>query len=211
MEKIANVTVRPCQQSKFIKPLTIDYTQNGIQKAWDAIDVHNSVAILTFNKTREQFVFVKQFRPAVYLKDVTTHKDEDGVERVDTDKFPGSMGLCLELCAGILDKSHSAQETAQLELMEECGYKVPLDSIQKITTFRGGVGSSGSLQTLFYAEVTDAMQVGKGGGLAEEGEMIEVVHMSVEEGQKLIFDETVNRPSGLLFGLMWFFSTKWQK
>ena len=56
--------------------------------------------------------------------------------RVDTDKYPGTLGLCLELCAGLIDKNHSAQETAQMELMEECGYKVPLDHIQRVTSYR---------------------------------------------------------------------------
>ncbi|KAL8594374.1 hypothetical protein ACOMHN_032961 [Nucella lapillus] len=211
MEKITNVTVRPCLKSKFIEPLTVDYCQNGIQKAWDTLRVHDSVAILTFNTTKKEFVFVRQFRPAVYINCASTDQDESGTVRVDTDRYPGSLGLCLELCAGLMDKDRSAQETAQMELEEECGYKVPLDSIQKITSFRSGVGSTGSQQVLFYAEVTDKMREGKGGGLEEEGEMIEVVHMPVEEGRKLIFDETVNRPSGLLFALQWFFVTKWQK
>ena len=55
---------------------------------------------------------------------------------MDTDKYPGTLGLCLELCAGLIDKNHSAQETAQMELMEECGYKVPLDHIQRVTSYR---------------------------------------------------------------------------
>ena len=55
---------------------------------------------------------------------------------MDTDKYPGTLGLTLELCAGLIDKSHSAQETAQMELLEECGYKVPLNSLQRVTSFR---------------------------------------------------------------------------
>ena len=65
--------------------------------------------------------------------------------------------------------------------------------------------------TLFYAEVTDAMRVGKGGGLEEEGELIDVVDKTVEEGRLLILDDSVNRPGGMLFALQWFFATKWQK
>jgi UDP-sugar diphosphatase len=65
--------------------------------------------------------------------------------------------------------------------------------------------------TLYYAEVTDAMRGGRGGGLVEEGEMIDVVELSVEETRKLIMDESVNRPVGMLFALQWFFMNKWQK
>nr|KAG5714435.1 hypothetical protein BaRGS_006881 [Batillaria attramentaria] len=133
---------------------------------------------------------------SIYVNSVETHEDESGQTRVDTSKYPGSLGLTLELCAGILDKDHTPQQTAQMELMEECGYKVPLDSIRKITAFRNGVGTTGSKQTLFYAEVTDAMRVGKGGGLPEEGELIDVVETSVDRGREIILDETVNRPVG---------------
>lgn len=72
------------------------------------------------------------------------------------------------------------------------------------------MGTSGAQQTLFYAEVTDAMRVGKGGGLEEEGELIDVIDMAVEEGRKLILDDSVSRPVGLMFALQWFFATKWQ-
>lgn len=55
------------------------------------------------------------------------------------------------------------------------------------------------------------MRVGTGGGLAEEGELIEVVEMDIQQGRKLIYDETVNRPCGLLFGLQWFFDVIWKQ
>ncbi|XP_070181971.1 uridine diphosphate glucose pyrophosphatase NUDT14-like isoform X1 [Littorina saxatilis] len=211
MDKISDVSLHPCKESAYIKPHRIQYCQNGIQKTWDAMTVHDSVAILVFNTTRKVFVFVKQFRPAVYMNNVSTQTDSEGNKMVDTGKYPGSLGLTLELCAGILDKNHSAQETAQAELIEECGYKVPLDSLQLITSFRGGVATTGSKQWLFYADVTDAMKVGTGGGLEEEGELIEVVDMTVVEGRQLILDESVNRPVGMLFALQWFFANKWPR
>lgn len=49
------------------------------------------------------------------------------------------------------------------------------------------------------------MKVGVGGGNPNEGEMIEVIEMSLEEGRKLMFDETVNRVHLLIFALYWFF------
>ncbi|XP_025091686.1 uridine diphosphate glucose pyrophosphatase-like isoform X3 [Pomacea canaliculata] len=182
-----------------------------MQKTWDAMRVHDSIAILVFNSTRQVFVFVKQFRPAVYLNNCVSSKDDSEAETVDTEKYPGELGLTIELCAGIMDKNHSPQEMAQMELLEECGYKVPIDSIKKITSFRAGVGTTGSKQILYYADVTDDMRVGTGGGLAEEGELIEVVEMDIEQGRKLIYDETVNRPCGLLFGLQWFFDVIWKQ
>ena len=80
-----------------------------------------------------------------------------------------------------------------------------------ITIFRSGVGTSGSLQTLFYAEVTDSMRVSSGGGVAEEGEMIEVVEIPVTEARSLIMDENVVKPIHLMFALMWFYENKWKQ
>lgn len=64
------------------------------------------------------------------------YEDEKGVTRIDTKRYPGEIGLTLELCAGIMDKDHTPEEIAQMELMEECGYKVPLESLRKISTFK---------------------------------------------------------------------------
>lgn len=62
---------------------------------------------------------------------------------------------------------------------------------------------------LYYAEVTDAMRIGKGGGLASEGELIEVLEMSVAEARQLILDEDVNREAGFMFALLWFIHNIW--
>ncbi|KAG7167916.1 Uridine diphosphate glucose pyrophosphatase NUDT14-like [Homarus americanus] len=63
-------------------------------------------------------------------------------------------------------------------------------------------------ETMFYVEVTDSMKVSDGGGVAEEGEMIEVVELSMAELQVFIKQSEVNCPGGLLFGLMWFLQHK---
>lgn len=39
------------------------YVQNGKEKNWDLLKVHDSVSIIILNKTRNKLVFVKQFRP----------------------------------------------------------------------------------------------------------------------------------------------------
>ena len=44
---------------------------------------------------------------------------------------------------------------------------------------------------------------GSGGGLAEEGELIEVVEMTVEEVRKLLAEPEVNATPVALYGLMW--------
>lgn len=70
---------------------------------------------------------------AVYLADV---KIEDIGDVIDTKKYPPSIGMTIELCAGIVDKYQSLVETARDEVVEECGYNVPLSSLQKVMTYR---------------------------------------------------------------------------
>lgn len=84
------------------------------------------------------------------------------------------------------------------------GYKVPVESLECITSFYCGMGHAGNHETLFYCEVTDDMKESVGGGNILEGEKIEVVHMPLTEGTALIFDQDKPRGSGLLFALMWF-------
>ncbi|XP_076306483.1 uridine diphosphate glucose pyrophosphatase NUDT14-like isoform X3 [Tachypleus tridentatus] len=164
--------------------------------------VHDSVAIVIFNISRQVLVFVKQFRPAVYYNGLPA---EETGPTIDTTKYPPSEGITVELCAGIVDKDKCLEEIAKDEILEECGYDVPISSIKKVTSFKSGVGISGSLQTLFYAEVTDDMRQHSGGGNTYEGEEIDVVDMTLSEARALIFNEDVPRPVTLILALMWFF------
>ena len=71
------------------------------------------------------------------------------------------------------------------------------------------VGIGGERLTLFYAEVTDEMKVeGAGGGLAEEGELIEVVEMSIEEVENFVKKTDVVTTPHTLYGIMWFLANK---
>lgn len=87
-----------------------------------------------------------------------------------------------ELCAGIVDKDKSLVEIAHEEILEECGYHVPVTQIERVTSFYTAVGFAGSVQTLFYARVNESMRVNGGGGIDEE--MIEVIGVPVKEAKK---------------------------
>ena len=71
--------------------------------------------------------------------------------------------------------------------------------------FRSGVGISGAMQTMFYVEVTDDMKVSAGGGLVEEGELIHVLEVPLSESRKLLEDDSIPKPAGFLFAIMWFY------
>ena len=203
---IEDVRIVPLKESLFVKPLSVEFKQNGKRRKWDVIKVHDSVIIVIYNTTRKKLVLVKQFRPAIYLGSVPEEDKRSGT--IDTSKYPASLGVTIEFCAGIVDKEKSIAETAREEILEECGYDVPLDQIQKFKTLRSGVSIQGTHSTYFYAEVTDEMRVNAGGGLVDEGEVIEVIEMSIPEA--VSYSEAMENCScpGFLFGLLWFLRNK---
>ena len=61
---------------------------------------------------------------------------------------------------------------------------------------------------LFYAEVSDHDRVSSGGGVASEGEMIDVVELHIDEIKKYLQEPDVNSPSFTIYGLQWFLLNK---
>jgi len=188
MAKIIKVT--PQVNPNFVKPITITYEQKGAVKIWEAVISHDAVSILLYNRDKDSFVLVKQFRPPVLNANKTN-------------------GDTYELCAGIIDKRISDKEIAREEALEECGYDIPLESIQKVTSYYTSVGISGALQTLYYAEIDNSMIVNAGGGLEEEN--IEVIYLPLKEAKSFMFDESMQKTPGLMMGFYWFFDTQMKK
>jgi len=168
---------------KFVKPHLLRYKQDGKEKNWEVLDVYDSVAILLYHKEKEAFILVKQFRPAVYMK----NKD----------------GFTYELCAGLVDKDKSLVQIAKEEIFEECGYEVSINDIKEITEFYTSVGFAGGKQTMFFCEVEESQKVSEGGGIDDE--MIEVLYLPVKEAKKFMYDKSKVKTPGLLFAFMWFF------
>lgn len=181
--KIENFKLNPLTDSKFISTALATYKQNGIQKDWEIVQAHDSVAILIYHKEYKSFILVKQFRPAVYLNN--------------------SNGMTVELCAGIVDKECTLAQIAKEEIEEECGYDVVLENMERITSFHTSVGFAGSKQVLYYVEVDESMKISEGGGVA--GEMIEVIYLPVKEAKMLIYNEDISKTPGLMFAFIWWF------
>ena len=179
--EIKNFKLEPLTEPKFIQTALARYEQNGIEKTWEIVEAHDSVAILIYHTDKDVFVLVKQFRPAVYLND--------------------QNGETVELCAGIVDKDLPLVQIAVEEIEEECGYSVPLEEIERVTSFHTSVGFAGSKQTLYYAQVNEKMKVSDGGGV--DGELIEVIELPTCELEQFIFDEKIAKTPGLMFAFMW--------
>lgn len=179
---IGDVEILPCEHSDFIKPKRISYLQEGERKLWDMVEVHDSVAVLLYHEERDALIVVRQFRPPVYLKN--------------------GDGFTYELCAGIVDKDKSLVEIAHEEIFEECGYYVPLEKIEKVTSFYTAVGFAGASQTLYFAQINESMRHHEGGGV--DVESIEVIFIDVKEAREFVLDESKAKTPGLMFGFGWF-------
>lgn len=183
-----------------------------MQLPTDLVKAHDSVAIITFNKTRNTLVVVKQFRPAVYFGQIFDYVESlKPSEQLPADllkKFPPKDAITIELCAGICDKDLPMNEIAREELIEECGYDVSADRLEEVIRYRSGVGTTGSLQVLFYCEVTDADKV-KGAGGGVEDELIDVVELTLDEARDMLKQGTeLTSPPAFLFGILWFLTNK---
>jgi len=190
MTRILNV--EPLQNGEYIKAYLMHYEQDGIKKDWEVLESHDSVSVLIYNSDEESFVLVKQLRPAVLLKAEKESKKIDG--------------KVYELCAGLVDKDKSLVQIAKEEILEECGYDVDVNSIERITSFQTNVGMSGAIQTMFYAEVTNSMRVHEGGGI--EDEVIEVINIRRKEIKKFMYDENYPKTPAMIAGFYWFMENK---
>ncbi|CAG9540941.1 unnamed protein product [Cercopithifilaria johnstoni] len=195
--------------SQFIRPMRMKFKRGDKLIKWDLILRHDSVACLLYHKRKQLLLFVKQFRPPVYISKV--RRLDGNVDKkwneINWSKYPISMGETIELCAGIIDKPNvSWRKHMQEEIHEECGYSVDEACIQSIKTFVTGVGSSGSRQELFYAEIDETMKVSEGGGI--DSEKIDKIFMTIPEAQKYCDQNEVASSPGMLYGLMWFFKNR---
>ncbi len=185
--EISNFKTQTLEDTKFVYPVKITYTQDGIEKSWEAVKSFDSVSVLLYHEKKDSFLLVKQFRPPVYLNDK-------------------SKAFTYELCAGIVDKNLKLEEIVKEEIDEECGYNVPLENIEKVTSFYTNVGVSGGCQTLYFALIDDSMKIHGGGGIDDE--QIETIFIHFNEFKKFIYDETKAKTPGLMFSFYWFLDKK---
>jgi nudix-type nucleoside diphosphatase (YffH/AdpP family) len=120
-----------------------------------------AAAVLPFDPITRRAVLVRQLRLPQALQ--------------------GDDPMMLEVVAGLLDKGNeNPEETARREALEEAG--LALGRLEFAGTVRPSPGLIGEKVWIYLAEVdlsTD--RVAEGGGLAHEGEDIEVVVMDLAE------------------------------
>lgn len=192
MPKIAyeNIQIVDCPDSLYFKPKRILYEEDGVSKSWDMVRVHDSVATLLYHVDRQSFLLVKQFRPPVFVNACIY-----GGQTHD--------GYTYELCAGIVDKTHkSLEQIACEEVLEECGYAITPDMLEKIGVFYAATGMTGSKQTMFFASISQEHYRHKGGGVGIEN--IELIYLPLGEFKAFIENEQICKSIGLGYALTWY-------
>jgi nudix-type nucleoside diphosphatase (YffH/AdpP family) len=117
----------------------------------------DSVAALIFKPSTKRIVLVNQFKYPTYGK---------------------GPGWITETMAGMIDENEDPESAVRREILEETGYSPR--RLEHIATFYLSPGGSSERIALYYAEVDDKKTTA-GGGLAEEGEDILNIELSIED------------------------------
>lgn len=145
----------------------------------ETYDRGNGATILLYDLERRTVLLTRQFRYPVY---VNGHPD----------------GMMVEAAAGLLDDD-SPEDAIRREALEETGHEVAdLEHVFDIFMSPGSVTE----RLHFYAARYDgSTRRTAGGGLAEEGERIDLVELTIEEALAQIGSDIVDAKTILL--LQW--------
>jgi len=195
---LSDVRVEPFEPSPYVEPQTVRFNLKGAERSWAMIRSMNSVAVVLYHRELDSAVMVRQFRPPVWASAVASEATAGSDASL-------AQGFTFELCAGLMDKPGlSPKEVAREEILEECGYEVPLDGIEKVATYNHAMAHLGTKEHIFYAEVEEGQrQMGGGGGLAEDGEAIEVLALPIGECRRFILDDAFPKSAAAIIGIQW--------
>ncbi|MGJ7526900.1 GDP-mannose pyrophosphatase [Variovorax sp. GB1P17] len=151
-----------------LKTTRLDWLRNDGQ--WqpmhrETYDRGNGATLLPYNLAQRTVLLVRQFRYPVF---VNGHDD-----------------LLIEAAAGLLDNA-APEERIRAEVEEELGYR--LGTVTKIFESFMSPGSVTEKLHFFVAPYEPSMRIGNGGGLAEEGEDIEVLELPIDEALAMVAD-----------------------
>jgi nudix-type nucleoside diphosphatase (YffH/AdpP family) len=131
----------------------------------ETFDRGNAATLLPYNLRQRSVVLVRQFRYPAYVS--------------------GYDDLLIEAAAGLLDNA-SPEARIRAETEEETGYR--LGEIRKIFEAFMSPGAVTEKIHFYVAEYDPSMRVGSGGGIASEGEEIEVLELPIDQALAMIGD-----------------------
>jgi nudix-type nucleoside diphosphatase (YffH/AdpP family) len=129
----------------------------------ETYDRGGAATMLPYNLSQRTVVLIRQFRYPAY---VCGHDD-----------------LMTETIAGLLD-GEAPEIRIRAEAEEESGYR--LHDIRKVFEAFMSPGAVTEKIHFFVAEYESGMRIGDGGGLADEGEDIEVLELSIDEALAMV-------------------------
>ncbi|NRR31745.1 NUDIX domain-containing protein [Oxalobacteraceae bacterium] len=144
-----------------LQKTTFDYRRSD--GSWQTMtretyDRGNGAVILLYNRARRSVVLIRQFRFPTYGN--------------------GHDGFLIEAAAGLLDHA-SPEQRIKAEVEEETGYRV--SEVRKVFEAFMSPGSVTERLYFFVGEYEPDSRPGTGGGIAEEGEDIEVLELPFEQ------------------------------
>ncbi|ANS42775.1 NUDIX domain-containing protein [Serratia inhibens] len=144
-----------------LKKTTFDFLRrDGVwqRQSRETYDRGDGATILLFNRQAQKVVLTRQFRFPVFVN--------------------GHDGMLIEAAAGLLDNA-SPEERIRAEAEEETGYRV--QNVQKVFEAYMSPGSVTEKLHFFVGEYTAGNRVSEGGGVAAEGEDLEVIEMPLAD------------------------------
>jgi nudix-type nucleoside diphosphatase (YffH/AdpP family) len=129
----------------------------------ETYDRGNGAALLLYDRARETVVLTRQFRFPAFVN--------------------GHDGMLIEAPAGLLDAA-TPEARIRAEAEEETGYRV--GAVRKIFEAFMSPGSVTEKLYFFVAEYDATARAGPGGGIASEGEDIEVLELPFATALRLI-------------------------
>jgi ADP-ribose pyrophosphatase len=135
----------------------------------------DSVGVLLYDPRDDAVVLVRQFRYPVYAS-----LDPHGRAGDDA-----RQAWLLEIVAGVKDADRTVTEVAYKELLEEAGYVVK-GELQPITTIYPSPGGTSERIHLFLGQVNHRQRAAKGGGVAAEGEDVQIVVLPFHQAMDMV-------------------------
>lgn len=129
----------------------------------EAYDRGNGATILLYNREQRTVILTRQFRFPVYIN--------------------GHDGYLIESAAGLLDNM-APEKRIKAEVEEETGYQI--DNVEKVFEAFMSPGSVTEKIYFYIAEYLPGDRIGEGGGIAAEGEDIEVLEWPIDQAMQAI-------------------------
>lgn len=152
-----------------LKKYTFDYRRRSgatqrLQR--EVYDRGNGAVVLLYDPARRTVVLTRQFRLPAFVNGLAD-------------------GMLIEAAAGLLDAMDPVQRIS-LEAEEETGYRV--DGVARVFEAYMSPGSVTERLHFFVARYDSGLRRGDGGGVAAEGEDIEVLELPFDTAYAMIGD-----------------------